>query len=123
MITLGPVLDKDKLTDIYKEKGFPINENSGCVLAKCGEEIIGYSLYDLDESKMVVLQISPENDLALADGILRSTLHIAAERSIMDAFCQGEEIEKLCEKLMFFKCKQSKSLEIEKLFQSCCGCN
>ena len=73
MITLGPVLDKDKLTDIYKEKGFPINENSGCVLAKCGEEIIGYSLYDLDESKMVVFKISPENDLALADGILRST--------------------------------------------------
>lgn len=123
MITLGPVLEKDKLTDIYKENGFEINENSGCVLAKCGEEILGYSLYDLDNSKMVIRKISPENDLALADGILRSTLHIAAERSIMDAFCEGEEIENLCDKLMFFKCKQYKSLDIERLFKSCSDCN
>lgn len=122
MITLGPVLDKDKLKTIYNGNDMELGENSGCVLAKSGEEILGYSLYDLDNDKMTIKKIVPKDDIPLADGILRSTLHIAAERSIMEAFCEGEEIELLCDKLMFFKDKQLKSLDIEKLFKSCCGC-
>ena len=49
----------------------------------------------------------------LADGILRSALHIAAERSIMDARYAENASEELFEKLGFVKNKEEKQLDIE----------
>ena len=120
MIALAPISDKNEINRLFSENGLEFTEFSGCVKAKCGEEVLGFCLYDLDKNGIVIYKIIPENDLMLADGILRSTLHVAAERSIMNAFYSGEDIEKLCDRLGFIKDRAEKSLKINKLFEACC---
>lgn len=120
MIALAPLSDREETSRLFSENGLEFTENSGCVSAKCGQEVLGFCLYDLDKNGIIIYKIVPENDLSLADGILRSTLHVAAERSIMNAFYSGEDIEKLCDKLDFIKDRAEKSLKINKLFESCC---
>lgn len=122
MIALAPIGEKEEINRLFSESGLGFSEISGCVKAKCGEEVIGYCLYDLDKNGIVIYKIIPENDLMLADGILRSTLHVAAERSIMNAFYSGEDTEKLCDKLGFILDREEKRLNINKLFESCCSC-
>ena len=56
----------------------------------------------------------------LADGLLRSTLHVAAERSVLNAFYEGADTERLCEKLGFILNRDEKRLDTDKLFKSCC---
>lgn len=121
MLTLSPLKNSNTIADIYKEKGCNYNEFSGCVLCKDGAEILGLCLYELTSTKITVNHIEPKNDLGLADGILRSTLHVAAERSVMDAF-YGENIEEVVKKLNFVKNAEEKRLDIDKLFSSCCSC-
>lgn len=121
MLTLAPLSDSNTIADIYKEKGFNYNEFSGCVLCKDGTEVLGLCLYELTNTKITVNHIEPQADLGLADGILRSTLHVAAERSIMNAF-YGENIEEIVKKLNFAKNVEEKTLDIDKLFASCCSC-
>ena len=122
MIALAPISDKSEINRLFLENGLEFTEFSGCVKAKCGEEVLGFCLYDLDKNGIVIYKIIPENDLMLADGILRSTLHVAAERSIMNAFYSGEDTESLCDKLGFIVDRVEKRLNINKLFESCCSC-
>lgn len=121
MLSLAPLSDCNTIADIYKEKGFNYNEFSGCVLCKHGAEILGLCLYELTSTKITVNYIEPQADLGLADGVLRSTLHVAAERSIMNAF-YGENIKEIVKKLNFVKNAEEKTLDIDKLFTSCQSC-
>ena len=122
MIALAPISDRDEINRLFLENKLNFSEISGCVKAKCDGEVLGFCLYDLDKSGMTIYKIVPENDLSLADGILRSTLHVAAERSIMNAFYSGGDTEKLCDSLGFIINKEEKRLNINKLFESCCSC-
>ena len=122
MLTLAPMRDKTQAEKIFKEKGFVFTEFSNCVTATCGEECLGLSLYELDNKKIIVHYIEPLSDIPLAEGILRSTLHVAAEKSIMNAFYDEGLPEEFLEKINFIKSKNDKSLNIDKLFESCCNC-
>ena len=122
MLTLGPLKDKQEIKDLFTNRNLQCNDNSGCVVCKNGDELLGLCLYDLTNEKMVVRHIEPMEDLGLADGILRSTLHVAAERSIMNAFYADTVPEEFFQKLQFIKDSDEKSLNIDKLFQSCCSC-
>lgn len=122
MITIAPLGDKSEITAFFKRAEEAENENSGCVAAKCGEEILGFCLYDLTDKGITVRYIEPKDDLGLADGILRSTLHVAASRSAMDARYIGTDNEVLFSKLGFILDKADKKLDIDKLFRGCnCG--
>lgn len=123
MITLGPISDREKIKVIFESKNISVTENSGCVVAKDREEVLGLCLYELDKAKMTALYIEPLGDIALADGILRSTLHVAAERGVMDAFYAETLPENFLNKLGFIKNEEEKRLDIDKLFKSCCGCS
>ncbi len=121
MITLSPLSDKEKIFRLWKENGLTCAADCGCLEARSGEAVLGYSLYTLTEEAITVYKIVTE-DLSLTDGILRSTLHLAAERSITDAYYSGTETERLCKALGFVKSDAEKTLRIEKLFESChCG--
>ena len=122
MLFLAPLTEKNKIADVFKEKGLPYGEFSGCVTAKNGDELLGLCLYELDNKKMMVQYIEPIDDIPLADGILRSTLHVAAERSVMNAFYADTVPEEFLRKIGFIKDAEQKSLDIDKLFKSCCGC-
>ena len=120
MITISPEKDKALVEKLFCDSGITASEFSSAVIAKFGAEILGFCLYDLDDKKIVIHKVSPEDDIMLADGILRSALHVAAERSAMDARYSEFADEKLFEKLDFIKNKAEKSLDIDKLFGGCC---
>ena len=123
MVTLTVLKDKEKTARLFKENNIEQNENSLCLVAFDGKNDLGFSLFDLNSDKAVIKYIEPLGDLSLADGILRSTLHIAAERFVMNAFYDGETVpEDFFEKLGFIKDKQEKSLNMDKLFMSCGSC-
>lgn len=122
MITLSVVEEKQKTAEFYKKAGISENRNSQCLWAKSGEEILGYSLFDIDKEKITVRYIEPLGDIALADGILRSTLHVAAERFVMNAFYGDGVLEDFLNKIGFIKDENEKRLDIDKLFKSCTNC-
>ncbi len=119
MITVLPSKDKEEIKKIFKEQNIKFCENSGCVIAKFGEEVLGKCLYYLDDNCMTVLKIEPKDDLMLLDGILRSTLHIATERSIMKAVYSDVSDESIFEKLGFIKDKNLRTLDTDRLFLGC----
>jgi len=121
MLSLFPLKDKEEIAGIYSSRQMTANENSGCVICKNGDEVLGLCLYELSD-KMLIKHIEPINDIALADGILRSTLHVAAERFVMDAFYADSMPEDFFEKLGFIEDKTEKRLCIDKLFTSCQSC-
>ncbi len=123
MITLAPLRNEEGTEKIFNEKNICFNACSDCLLARDGEEILGFCLYDLDKNKILIKYLEPLNDIYLADGILRSTLHIAAENGVMQAFYDETLSEEFLEKIGFIKERKEKSLDIDKLFKSCCGCN
>jgi N-acetylglutamate synthase-like GNAT family acetyltransferase len=120
MITVCPIKDKSEIARIFSENGFSVNEKSGAVVAENKGEVLGRCLYYLDEKSIVILSVEPKEDLMMADGILRSALHVAAERSAMDAFYDVAADEQLFEKLGFIKSKSERRLDIDKLFGGCC---
>lgn len=122
MLTLAPMADKAEIENIFREKRIASSEFSGCVTAKNGDEVLGLCLYELTDKKITVQYIEPLNDIPLADGILRSTLHVAAERSVMNAFYADTVPEDFLKKIGFIKDAEQKSLDIDKLFKSCSGC-
>ena len=115
--------DENKLKRFFKENGIEKNGNSGCVTAKTGGQILGFCLYDLDGEKIVIKYICPLDDIPLSDGILRSTLHVAAERFVMNAFYADTVPEDFLKKIGFIKNADEKRLDIDKLFKSCSDCN
>jgi len=122
VVTLSIEKDKKQTESFFLKADIPQNENSSCLVAKNKDEILGYSLFDLDKEKIIVRYIHPLSDIPLADGILRSTLHIAAERFVMNAFYADTLPEDFLEKIGFIKEKNEKRLDIDKLFKSCCSC-
>lgn len=121
MITVSPEKDRAVIKNLFEENEIACGEFSGAVIAKCDDEILGYCLYDLEAKKITVHSVEPQNDVMLADGILRSALHVAAERSIMDAYYSEKAPEAIFEMLGFVKDKQNKAIDIDKLFGGC-GC-
>ena len=119
MISVLPVKDKEKVKMFFEKQNYEFNENSGCVAAMDGDEVLGKCLYYLYEKGITVLSVEPDNDLMLADGILRSALHVAAQRSAMDARYQDKAYETLFKKLDFIKAKEERTLDIDKLFGGC----
>ncbi len=122
MLTLAPLKNKEEIESIFKNKNIPFGKFSGVVTANDGEKVIGMSLYELTNDKMTVFYIEPVSDIPLADGILRSTLHVAAERSIMSAYYAEPMDISFLKKIDFIKNEEEKSLQIDKLFKSCCSC-
>lgn len=121
MITLKTV-EKEESLAFFKKENLQMNDNSLCLCAKDKEEVLGYSLFDIESQKMIIRAIEPQNDLMLLDGVLRSTLHIAASRNVTEATWDDKVPVKIFKTLGFIT-KENK-LNIEKLYESkCCGCN
>lgn len=122
MISL--LLEKDISTTkkLFLENNISFNENSNCLLAKEKDKILGYCLFDIDCEKILIRYLTPQNDLSLADGILRSTLHVGAERFVMNAYYENDEMFPFFKSLNFVKNKEEKTLNVDKLFTSCQSC-
>lgn len=122
MISVIPCRDKIVIEKLFKEHNLDIDEFSGCVIASEQDVVLGYCLYNLNPQKMIVYAIEPQNDLPLADGILRSALHVAAENFVLDAFYADCAPVDMFYTLGFIKNEDEKRLNIDKLFGGC-NCN
>jgi len=119
MIQVLPSKDKEQIEKAFGESGFDFCETSGLVAAKERDTILGYCLYDLTDEKMTLLKIEPQNDILLADGIIRSTLHVGTERFVLDAYYIDPNLDELFTKLDFVKDKEKRQLNTDKLFGGC----
>ena len=121
MLYLGTVSDNEAKR-YFEERNMDFSENSKCVSCKDGQEVLGFCLFELDKEKITVKYIEPTEDILLADGILRSSLHVASERGIMNAFYTDTVSEDFLKKTGFIKNAEEKRLDIDKLFKNCAGC-
>lgn len=122
MISILPGKNKEEIYTLFKKHNLETDEFSGCVIATEKDRVVGYCLYRLTRENITVLDIEPKNDLPLADGILRSALHVAAENFVLDAFYTDASPVDIFEKLDFIKNADEKRLNIDKLFGGCnCG--
>ncbi len=122
MITVLPVEDRERLTALYAASGLLMEENSGAVEARDGEESLGYCLYTLDHRSMQVRALTPEEDSYMADGVLRSALHVAVTRGVFAAYYTDTAPVGLLGRLGFIKNDENRELDIGKLFSSCQNC-
>ncbi len=122
MISVLPCRDKAKIESLFKKHDLQTDEFSGCVIATEKQDVLGYCLFSLNKEKMVVFAVEPQKDISLADGILRSALHVAAENFVLDAFyADCAPVDLFC-LLGFIKNEEEKRLNIDKLFGGCnCG--
>ncbi|MBR7133254.1 MAG: hypothetical protein IKD04_06940 [Clostridia bacterium] len=122
MIELGVLKDKNKTKQLFEQNNLEFGGFSVCVSAVSAGDELGYCLLDIGLEKTVVYCIEPLNDVPLADGILRSALHVSAERGVMNAFYADTLSEEFLNKIGFIKNQEEKRLDIDKLFSSCCSC-
>jgi len=119
MISVIPCRDGKRIEELFKNNGIVFDEFSGCVIATDGIKDLGYCLYSLFEKTVVIHSLEPQGDIPLADGILRSALHVAAENFVFDARYSDTAPERLFELLDFIISKSEKTLNINKLFGGC----
>ena len=119
MISVLPCRDGDKIIELFNAHNLKTDEFSGCVIARQNGEMLGYCLYSLTSKAMTVFAVEPQRDIALADGILRSALHVAAENFVLDAFYAKCAPIDLFETIGFIKNRDEKRLNIDKLFGGC----
>ncbi len=120
MITLKITEDKEIIKSLYSKENLEFNGFSNCLCAKDGKEVLGYCLFDIENEKMTIRAIEPQNDLMLLDGILRSTLHIAASRDLQEAVAAEKSPLDIFKTLGFLK--EDNKLNIAKLYESGCSC-
>lgn len=114
--------EKEKTEVLYKSLGLEYNPEYLAIRAMAGEECLGFALFCIDGSSETVFAVEPKNDRMLADGLLRSALHVGCERGITDAFYSGDEYIELYEKINFIEDKKTKKLKLQNLFTDCCSC-
>ena len=119
MITLKTV-EKCEAVTFFEKEGLEFREGSDCLCAKDKQEVLGYCLFDIENGVMVIRAIEPQNDLMLLDGVLRSTLHIAASRELSQATLSERMDQKVFKTLGFLK--EDGTLNINKLHESGCSC-
>ena len=119
MISVLPCRDKQEIEKLFNKHNLATDECSGCVIASDGNSVIGYCLYSLSPKKITVFAVEPQEDIPLADGILRSALHVAAENFVFDAFYSECAPVQIFQLLGFVKNATEKRLDIDKLFGGC----
>lgn len=121
MIEILPERRSEVLTPLYEKHGLCTGDTRMASIAKFGDEVLGYCLFELTSERLTVFALEPQDDLMLADGILRAGLHVGVANEVMNAFYTDTVNEQLLKRLGFIG-DEPKSLRVEKLFQSCKGC-
>ena len=114
MITITPEDGKS----LFDAHGLSFREDSGCVIAKDGDKLLSYCLYDLGEKYLTVRYLQSD-ELTVADGVLRAVLNMAVQRGITDAKYDDSAPAELLEQLHFVGDSSKKTLDLDKLFKGC----
>lgn len=92
-----------------------------CVMAATDKgEVIAYTVFTIGSDALTLERVVPENDPLMFDGMVRSTLHVAAERGLDTAYYTDGVDETALNRFRFVKEKEEKTLDIGILFADCC---
>lgn len=122
MIKIQPLCDSKSVEDICKKVGITYSSLTHGATMIDGEERLGFSIFDVNKGFAVIRWLEPVKDLSLADGMLRSTIHIALEQQCASVYYDDTAPEAIFEQLGFILNNQTKQLNTHKLFESCCEC-
>ena len=122
MIEIKTVQSFDELKKLYAKENIEFSEFCMEITAIDGEEQVGSCLFMLKPDGIYIKSIEPQDDLSLADGVLRSALHVAVFHNVNAAFYEETAPFKILKKLGFILSEKDKMLNINKLFESCCSC-
>ena len=114
--------DKEKVKALYSSLGIEYKEQYLAIRAIAGEECLGFALFDISGSAETVFAVEPKSDPLLADGLLRSALHVGTERGITEAYFCGNDYVELFEKINFIEDLENKKLKLQNLYSDCCQC-
>lgn len=114
--------DKTVTKELYKSLKIDFKEDFLAIRAMNREECLGFALFQVEGKKETVFAVEPKTDRMLADGLLRSALHVGCERGIEEAYYSGEDYLELYEKINFVEDKETKKLKLQNLFTDCCSC-
>ena len=120
MISILRIKDENRLKDLYKQNGIELLEGSAAVDACQKGDCLGYCLFTETENSVVIRKIEPRADLPLADGLIRSVIHIGFQNGRNEAYWENDADTDIFSKLGFIKNTEKKELKSEKLFESCC---
>ena len=120
MIEVLVCKDEQITKSLFNELGITFSKDKFCVRAMCGAEMLGYCLFSLDNEKEIIYCVEPANDRLLADGLLRSALHVGCERGIQEAFYDYPMNVELLKKINFLDDETEKRLKLQNLFTDCC---
>jgi hypothetical protein len=115
--------DKNSVAELYKSCGVSYEDNKLAIRAMFGDECLGFCLFEITGEHATIFVVEPKEDTMLADGLLRSALHVGTERGITDAFYLDSKYEDLYQKINFLEDKSEKRLKLQNLFSGCCNCN
>lgn len=107
---------------LYEERQVRYELGRLAIRAMFGEECLGYCLFAVNGEEETVFCVEPREDVMLADGLLRSALHVGCERGITAAFYADRDYEPLFRQLHFLEQPEEKRLRLQNLFTDCCHC-
>ena len=122
MIEIKTVQAYDELKKIYADRKIEFTDFCMAIKAKDGDVDVGICLFLLKPDGIYIKDIEPKDDLLLADGVLRSALHVAVFHNVNNAYYESTAPVDVFKKLDFILDVDNKTLNINKLFESCCSC-
>lgn len=122
MIQIKPVEDKATLQALCQESKITYSDSIRCAVMQDGDARLGYALFTCLDGYAIIHALEPINDLSLADGMLRSVIHIALRSDCLSVYYDDTAPEAVFKKLGFVMNSQNKQLNTYKLFETCEGC-
>lgn len=117
MIEIKVITDAEKSREYLSRHGA---EGKSLLAATDGEEIIAYTIFSVDGKTAEIQYIVPEEDILLADGMIRSTIHVVLSRGALAVHYADSVSEKLLKTLDFILDSEKKLLDSDKLYRACC---
>ena len=108
--------------ELYASNNIVFSSGDLAIRAMAGDECLGFCLFAIAKTSETVYLVEPKDDIMLADGLLRSALHVGTERGVTEAFYSNVDYESLYEKINFLEDKTEKRLKLQNLFSGCCSC-
>ena len=116
------LLKREEAKSLYDGNKIEFKENSEAMALVDSGEMLCYCLFYIENGKITIEKLSPEADIMLCDGALRSALFIAANRGIMEAERKETVSGALIKRLGFSDNEENTFVDITNLFSSCENC-
>ena len=123
MLEIYPIIDKEKLNDLFAENGIEVKIGAAGYSATEGGKEIGYCLFCVDSAEKLteIYCFEPTNDMLLCDSLIRSIINYSANRGVFKLFCLGENSRSIAAKLSYL-IGDTSEINIADMMQGCKNC-